>query len=174
MNRIKVFTVLFSLALLCLTFQSIAWGGTIYKEAIVTVDAPVEVPGLHQSVVIGPGTFMFKLLDKVSDRNIIQVFNEDETQLLTMILAVPDYRLQPTDKTIVKFGETSPNSPAAIREWFFPGENDGWEFVYPRSQAMKIAKANNQNVLSTTEESKEPTTLLSAKVTAVTPQGAGR
>jgi hypothetical protein len=32
--------------------------------------------------------------------------------------------------------------------WFYPGERIGNEFVYPKSMAMNIAKANHQSVLA--------------------------
>lgn len=171
MKRIKVFTVVFSLALLCLVFQSIARGDDWDKKQIIAIDAPVEVPGVQRPVVIGPGTYVFKLMDSNANQNILQIWNADETKLITTVLALPDYRQEPPDKPIVKFAETAPNSPQAIKEVFYPGDNYGWEFVYRRPRAMEIAKANNQNVLSTQDKSEEPKTLVKAIVIAITPAG---
>ena len=56
-----------------------------------------------------------------------------------------DYR----DKPVVMFSETSAGSPPAVKAWFYPGETDGYEFVYPRDQAMKIAQVTHQPVLTT-------------------------
>ena len=36
-------------------------------------------------------------------RNIVQIFNEREDHLFTTVLAIPNYRLVPKDKTHVQF-----------------------------------------------------------------------
>jgi hypothetical protein len=113
------------------------------KLTIFTFSQPVELPG---NKVLPAGTYAFKLMDSASDRNIVQVFNKDMTMLYATILTIPDYRPQPHDKTIVKFSETSRGGPEAIKEWFYPGDQYGQEFVYPKSRATEIAKASNQSV----------------------------
>ena len=39
-------------------------------------------------------------------------------------------------------------SPEAVRAWFYPGENFGHQFVYPKAKAVALAKANNTPVPS--------------------------
>jgi hypothetical protein len=90
--------------------------------------------------VLEPGTYVFKLLDSLSDRHIVQIFNSDETHLITTILAVPNYRLQPTGKSTFEFWETPAGQPTAMRAWFYPGDNFGQEFAYPKSISIQIAK----------------------------------
>jgi hypothetical protein len=115
------------------------------RKTIVTFNAPVEIPGQ----VLGPGTYVFKLLDSPSDRNIVQIFNKDENHLYATILALPDYRMKPAGKTVITFEERAAGAPEAIRAWFYPGDNYGEEFVYPKVKAMELAKANtSQHVLS--------------------------
>ena len=114
------------------------------KKTIFTFSQPVELPG----VALPAGTYVFKVLDSLSDRNIVQVFNKDETKLIGTFVTIPDYTPQPSDKTIVKFSETSAGGPKAIKEWFYPGENVGWEFVYPKKRAVELAKASHQAVPS--------------------------
>lgn len=171
MKRIKVVTVLLCLILIYGASASVGKGDDFDKKTVVTINAPVEVPGFDQVKVLAPGTYVFKIMDSSSERNIVEIWNKDETQLITMFIALPDYRLQPPDTTIVTFGENVAGAPVPIREWFYPGENNGWVFVYPRSRALQIAKANNHNVLSTTETSSVPRTLVRGDVRAVTPQG---
>jgi hypothetical protein len=167
----KVFTVLLPLALLFVAFQPRAKGSDWDKKMTITLDEPVEVPGVGQIKVIEPGTYVFKVMDSSTKRNVVQIWNAGETQLVTTVLALPDYREQPADAPIVKFGEHAANAPVAVREIFYPGDNYGWMFVYTRARAVKIAKANKRNVLSKTETSVEPHTLVNAEVNAVTPQG---
>ncbi len=114
------------------------------KKTIFTFSQPVELPG----VALPAGTYVFKVLDGLTDRNIVQVFNKDETKLIGTFVTIADYTPQPSDKTIVKFSETSAGGPKANKEWFYPGENVGWEFVYPKKRAVELAKASHQAVPS--------------------------
>ena len=114
------------------------------KLTKVTFSAPVEIPGQ----VLPAGTYVFKLLDSPSDRNIVQIYNERQNKLYATILAVPDYRLKPTGKTVISFEERPAGQPEAIRAWFYPGDDYGEQFVYPKQRAAELAKANNQPVPS--------------------------
>ena len=95
------------------------------KQTVLTFNEPVEIPGK----VLPAGTYVLRLLDSQSDRNVVQVFTEDQKQLLATILAIPAYRVEPTGKTVVTFDERPSGSPEALHEWFYPGDNYGFEFV---------------------------------------------
>lgn len=118
------------------------------KKTILTFDAPVEIPGK----ALPAGTYVFKLLDNAGARDIVQVFDKDEKQLLATILAVPDYRDPPPNKPIVNFEERASNAPPAVKALYFPGDTYGLEFVYPHGRAVQLAKRTNQNVLSMSNE----------------------
>jgi hypothetical protein len=120
------------------------------KKTIVTFSAPVEVRGK----ALPAGTYVFKLLDSASNRNIVQIFDKDEKQLLATIPAVPDYRLTPPEKPIIQFEERPSGTPEAIKAWFYPGDTYGVQFVYPHERAVELAKRTNQNVLSMRDEMK--------------------
>jgi hypothetical protein len=92
---------------------------------------------------------VFKLLDSKSDRHIVQIFSADEKTVIATILAIPNYRLKATDKTVISFSERPAGEPEALRAWFYPGKNWGDEFVYPKSRAIEIAKTTNVPVLYT-------------------------
>jgi len=121
-------------------------------KTILTFSGPVEIPGFHGPMVLPAGTYVFKLLDSQSDRNIVQIFNRDQSHLYATILAIPDYRLRPTGTTVIKFEERVMGSSQALRAWFYPGALYGQEFVYPKTRAMELAKANNESVLSMPDE----------------------
>jgi hypothetical protein len=114
------------------------------KLTTVTFSAPVEIPGQ----VLPAGTYVFKLLDSPGSRNVVQIFDAKQTKLYATILAIPDYRLKPADKTVITFEERAANSPEAIQAWFYPGDNFGQEFVYPKERAVALARANNRPVPS--------------------------
>src|SRR5271170_5789787 len=133
------------------------------KKTILTVNETVQVP----NQVLPPGKYVIKLLDSPSNRHVVQIFNGDETHLITTILAIPNYRLQPTGKTVFGFWETPPGPPKALRAWFYPGDNFGQEFAYPKSAATQIAARTHIAVPTT--EATQPQELATAVVTSTPP-----
>jgi outer membrane biosynthesis protein TonB len=102
------------------------------KKTILTVNQPIQVT----HTVLQPGTYVFKLADSQSDRHIVQIFNGDQTQIIDTVLAIPNYRLRPTGNSQFAFWETPPGTARALRAWFYPGDNFGQEFAYPKQLAM--------------------------------------
>ncbi len=128
------------------------------QKTIFTFSGPVEIPGQ----VLPAGTYVFKLAGSSSDRNIVQVFNRDQNHLYGTFLAIPDYRLRPADKPIITFDERPAGSPEAVKAWFYPGQNYGHDFVYPKPKAVALAKANNTPVPSMPAELAPNTTMPTA------------
>jgi hypothetical protein len=124
------------------------------RKTVITFSGPVEIPGVHLAGwgVLPAGTYVFKILDSQSDRHIVQIFSKDEKTIYATILAIPNYRLKATDKTVVTFRERPAGEPEALRAWFYPGRNWGEEFVYPKAKAMTLAKTTNVPVLFTAVE----------------------
>lgn len=114
------------------------------QRTTIRFSNPVEIPGR----VLTPGTYVFKLADSQSNRNIVQVFSKDEKHLYGTFLAIPDERLRPADRPIITFDERPAGSPEAVRAWFYPGETYGHQFVYPKPRAVELAKVNNTPVPS--------------------------
>jgi hypothetical protein len=149
-----VTTNVFCLALMGAVCSSGAKADQWNQKSVLTFSGPVEIPGVHLKGwgVLPAGTYVFKLLDSQSDRHIVQIFNQDETKIYATILAIPNYRLKATGKTVVTFSERPAGEPEALRAWFFPGENYGQEFVYPKTRAVELAKTANAPVLFTAAE----------------------
>jgi len=118
------------------------------QKTTFTFSGPVEIPGQ----VLSAGTYVFKLADSASDRSVVQVFNQDQNHFYGTFLTIPDYRLKPAGKPIITFDERAAGSPEAVRAWFYPGENYGHEFVYPKAKAVQLAKANSTPVPSMPNE----------------------
>jgi len=139
------------IAVICVMFSSTASAQPSNRKTTVTFNQPVEIPGVDAQV-LPAGTYVFKLLDSQTDRHIVQIFNKDETHIYSTILAIPNYRLKATDKTVMTFRERAVGDPEAIRAWFYPGDNSGQEFVYPKKRAIVLAKAANVPVLYIPDE----------------------
>ena len=87
------------------------------RKTVITFSAPVEIPGVHLAGwgVLPTGTYVFKILDSASDRHIVQIFSKDMLTVYATILAIPNYRLKATDKTVVTFRERPAGQPEATR-----------------------------------------------------------
>jgi hypothetical protein len=147
----RAFVLAFSITALGVMFSATASAQPWDKKTTVTFSAPVEIPGVGAQV-LPAGTYVFRLLDSLSDRNIVQIFNKDESHVYATILAIPNYRLKATDKTVMTFAERAVGDPQAIRAWFYPGDNWGQEFVYPKRKAVELAKITNLPVLYIPDE----------------------
>jgi hypothetical protein len=124
------------------------------KKTILTFSGPVQIPG----ATLPAGSYVFKLADIPGNRHVVQVFDKDEKKIYTTMLAIPNQRLEPSDDPVVLFSERSSGSPQAVKVWFYPGDRIGNEFVYPKSQAMRIAKETHQSVLAMNDDSTSPGT----------------
>jgi len=123
------------------------------KKTIVTFDQPTEVPG----IVLEPGRYVIKLLNSSSNRHIAEIMNEKMDHLYALTFMAAAEKVQQSGKTVLTFYEGSQGHPQAIRRWFWPGDREGQEFVYPKEQAARITARSKQRVpegdLPTVEES---------------------
>jgi hypothetical protein len=125
-------------------------GAEPVKQTPFSINDPFEVP----SMILEPGHYVFKLVEREPQRNVLDVFETvqlwtgDETRLLSTLLTMPNYDQPTTDKTVFTFFERGPKQPKALRIWFAPGRNYGQEFVYPKLQAVELAKSVGRAVLS--------------------------
>jgi len=130
-----------------LLFASVSTADEVTKRTAVTLNEPVIVAGV-KTVTLEPGKYVIKLMRSDTDRNIVLFYNDREDKLFATVLAINNYRLFPTDKTVLKYWETPSGNPLALRAWFAPGDRWGQEFVYPKGLATKIAKDTGANVLT--------------------------
>lgn len=151
MKLLKVSTMVCCAAMIGAVSTSSAKADDWNNKTVMTFSGPVEIPGVHLTGygVLPAGTYVFKLLDSQSDRHIVQIFSQDMKTVYATILAIPNYRLKATDKTVITFSERPAGEPEALRAWFYPGKNWGDEFVYPKARAVEIAKTANLPVLYT-------------------------
>jgi LPXTG-motif cell wall-anchored protein len=138
MKPMKTFSIVMCLFVTCAFLLPTAVADEWNQRTYITFSEPVEVPGTGAQI-LPAGTYMFKLMDSNSNRHIVQIFSQDGKHVFTTILAIPNYRLNVTDKTVITFWEKPAGQPQAIRAWFYPGEYWGQEFVYPKSAQVSEA-----------------------------------
>ncbi|HEV3216821.1 MAG TPA: hypothetical protein VGZ27_13905 [Vicinamibacterales bacterium] len=119
------------------------------RRTFFAFSAPVEVPG----VALPPGRYLFRFADPDSGGKVVQVLSEDGKKVYAMFFSIAAYRPSPPDNPEVRFLETPGNAPPAIKTWWYPGESIGREFIYPKTQALRLAKASSEPVLTTHQAS---------------------
>jgi len=87
-----------------------------------------------------------------------------------MFMTIPAQRPKASDDAELRFLETPAGQPAAVKTWWYPGNTIGREFIYPRSQAVRLAKATNSNVLMT-RDANVSNDMKSADLAYVSPSG---
>jgi hypothetical protein len=137
-------TMCCALAIATLLLATGARADEYTKQTFLTFSGPVQVPGM----TLPAGTYMFKLADPDGGRRAIQIWDEKGTKLFTMLLTMQDEQPEPKDDPVVLFSERPSGAAPAVKSWFYPAERIGYEFIYPKDQAMKIAAASNTPVLS--------------------------
>jgi hypothetical protein len=150
MTFFKAAPALLSLAILGTALSPSLKADDYDHMTTITFSAPVEIPPVYITGmrVLPAGTYVFKLVNSSNDRHIVQIFNKDQSKIYATILAIANYRLKPTGKTVITFNEGIRGKPEALRAWFFPGANWGEEFVYPKDKAVELAQVVKQPVLA--------------------------
>jgi hypothetical protein len=168
MNSKRFLIAVFFLTMLCVAMPDKLMADEHDQATKMTFNEPVEIPGQ----ILAAGTYWFTLMDSQSNRNIVQIWNGDRSELIATVFAVSDYRLQPAGDTVVNFEERPADQPEAIQAWFYPGEDFGHEFVYPKDRAISLAHQAQQPVLSMPDDdATDSASLPDLELAAVTPTG---
>ena len=115
------------------------------KRTLFTFSGPITLPG----VTLPAGQYLFRLADPNSSRKVVQVLNADGTKPYGMFFTMAAERFEPASTPEIRFMETASGTPAAIKTWWYPGERTGYEFIYPKEQARRLAMGASQPVLTT-------------------------
>ena len=116
-----------------------------------TFSAPVTLPG----VTLPAGTYLFRLADPTTGRKVINVLSADGKRSLAMLHTIPNQLLTAPQNAEIRFMETPANTPPPIKTWWYPGKAIGYEFIYPRPQALRLAKLTAEPVLTTVAETQD-------------------
>ena len=127
-----------------IAFSSLLQGPEWHKKSTFTTDHQVEFPG----IVLESGVYTVRLRESSEKRSSVQILNQDETQLLATVVAVPDHRVPPDDNSEFTFHVVKSDGPQPVQSWYFFGDLIGLEFVYPASRAKEIAKETDTHVMA--------------------------
>jgi hypothetical protein len=105
---------------------------------------------LPGDVTLPAGKYVFKLANSFSDRYIVHVMDEKESKMLATLFTMKAQRTRLSDDPEIAFMETPANMPPAVKTWWHISESIGREFIYPRDQAIRLARTTREPVLTTT------------------------
>ena len=148
-------------------FSSMATAQLPDRRTIFTFSGPVAIPG----ATLPAGRYVFRLADSGTSARVVQVFSADGKKRYGMFFSHPAARTEPARDPEVRFIETARGVPAAIRTWWYPGERTGFEFVYPKDQARRLAQGSKEPVLTTKAASTTIDSDNSANLTRLSPTG---
>ena len=148
-----------TLAVLVAGISGTARAQTSDYRTYFTFTAPVTLPG----VTLPAGRYLFRLADPNSSRKVISVLSEDGKPL-AMLHTIPNQLMKAPNKPEIRFMETSGNTPPPIKTWWYPGKAIGYEFIYPREQALQLAKVTSAPVLTTRAETTDVETADLARI----------
>lgn len=114
--------------------------GELDKKTTITVSQAIAV----QDTVLPAGHYVLRLLNPSTSRDLVEILNEDGTRLITTMLAIPAYRLEPAGEVKLSFYEGRDEELPALHTWFYPGDNFGFEFRQPRgSTTAEVSATSN-------------------------------
>jgi hypothetical protein len=119
---------------------------TIDNRTYFTFSGPVTLPG----VTLPAGKYLFRNPDTLGGRRVVQVLSEDGRRAYAQLLTIPVQRFDAPKEPEIRFMETAEGTAAPIKAWWYPGNTIGWEFIYPKEQALRLAKGAGAPVLTTT------------------------
>lgn len=142
--------------------------GPVNQDTYFTFSAPVELPG----VTLPAGRYLFVLADSPSNRHVVRVMSDDRKKLFTTVMAIPSYQVgRPSSEPEIRFMEAPENAPNAVKLWIYPGRTTAHEFLYPRSQATRLARTMSEPVLTVKSEDAALETVVETDITRIDREG---
>jgi hypothetical protein len=107
-----------------------------------TFSQPIQIPGQ----VLPAGTYRFQLAN-TDNRHLVQIFREDRT-LVATLYSIPRTRDGRAAEAAITLADRGKTYPSAIVAWFFVGEVEGHEFVYPKQERQELAHSTRMTFAS--------------------------
>jgi len=135
MNR-KLLVIVFALTLAGMLVPA-AKADESNKEIQFSINGPVEVPG----VVLSPGRYELKLVDFGTP--VAEILSADGSKSYGFFDTIPvDLNHATTRARVVLVGSGKTN-PKRIEEWFYPGDPEGNQFLYPNELNSQVARSGS-------------------------------
>ena len=131
---------LIAVAMVCASLPGVSWAADA-PSAQFNIQQSTMAPG----TVLQPGTYSIRVIDHLQDRFLVRVEGSQGSSR-SVFIAVPSKTLA-GHPGIVDWAAGS-GSGSAMRGFVFKQGGPALEFVYPKDEAVSLAKANGKGVLA--------------------------
>jgi hypothetical protein len=139
------------------------------KRATLTINALTQLPG----TTVAAGNYVFKQSGEQAGWNIVQVYNQDESSLVTTLLAYPNPTLSSNGQTILIYPQSTDGRTQVMEAFFFENDSVAQQLAYPKKTADEIGTANHVRVPTTGTSDAYPSSLPSASSSWSSPLNQG-
>jgi hypothetical protein len=129
-----------------------------WKKATLTLNALTQLPG----TTVAAGSYVFKQSGEQAGWNIVQVYNQDESSLVTTLLAYPNPNLSSSGQSILMYPQSTDGRTQVMEAFFFDNDPVAQQLAYPKKTADEIGSANHVRVPTTGTSDAYPSSLPSA------------
>jgi hypothetical protein len=127
-----------------LIFELAAHADPWDQSSTITFSEPIQIPGQ----VLPAGTYLFKLANSDSDRNMVQIFGADRTVLYATLQTIATEHQEPTEDAAVTFAEQGAGKPEVLLKWFYPGRETGNEFLYSKEKEQELGQDRQETIVA--------------------------
>jgi len=125
------------------------------KSTTISIQTPTQVPGS----VLPAGTYMFKNSGSQSGWNIVQIYNNDGSSLVTTVLTYPNPKVAANGQTVIIYPANGAGSIPAMEGVVLAGDSTVEQFAYPKTMADQIGAANHLRIPTTGTDDAYPSAL---------------
>jgi hypothetical protein len=87
------------------------------------------------------GTYMFRIANTETSRNVIQVSNKQGTESYALLSTIQAQRPDVPKDSEIRFLETASGAPPAVGTYWYMGERTGYEFIYSKEQLAALNRS---------------------------------
>jgi len=131
---VKRFASASVLVVLVVAMASGANAFTSDKRTYFTFSQPVALPGM----TLPAGTYMFRIANTETSRNVIQVTNKQGTESFALLNTIQAQRPDVPKDSEIRFLETAAGAPPAVGTYWYMGERRGYEFIYSKEELAAL------------------------------------
>jgi hypothetical protein len=140
------------------------------KKTTLTVAALTQLPG----TTLAAGSYVFRQSGEQSGWDIVQVYNSDQSSLVTTLLAYPNPNLVSNGQAFLVYPQSTDSQTQVMEAFFFDGDAVGQQLAYPKKAADAISAANHVRVPTTGTSDAYPSSLPLASASWSDPVNQGK
>jgi hypothetical protein len=120
----------------------------IAETSYLRLAEPLDVGGN----LLQPGTYVIRVLPGYTNRNLLQITNEERTKIFATVLSIPHAYPEGVgeNNTEYVYYPTAPGTVRALRTWYAVNSTSkgGHDIVYPERRAMELAPVAMEPVVA--------------------------